>query len=102
MNKLNSMANIPTYTSVQCHLHSLMSENIGLENVHPKYSKNCSYQQHNQSQLISSFIVFLPEWKEPNLQCINRIEESHFKRKSVVVPGMAHEFRHGYQHVLPK
>lgn len=49
-----------------------------------------------------SFIVFLPEWKEPQLQCLSRIDESHFKRKSVVVPGMAHEYRHGYQHILPK
>lgn len=33
---------------------------------------------------------------------MSRVEESHFKRKLVVVPGMVHEYRHGYQHVLPK
>lgn len=55
-----------------------------------------------KNTISSSFIVFLPEWKEPNLPCISRIEESHYKRKLVVVPGMAHEYRHGYQHVLPK
>lgn len=49
-----------------------------------------------------SFITFLPELKESNLPFMSRIEESHFKRKLVVVPGMAHEYRHGYQHVLPK
>lgn len=49
-----------------------------------------------------SFIVFLPELKEANLPFMSRVEESHFKRKLVVVPGMVHEYRHGYQHVLPK
>lgn len=53
-------------------------------------------------RLFCSFIIFLPEWREPTLPCIARIEESPFKRKSVVVPGMAHEYRHGYQHILPK
>lgn len=49
-----------------------------------------------------SFIVFLPEMKEANFAFMTRVEESHFKRKLVVVPGMVHEYRHGYQHVLPK
>lgn len=40
--------------------------------------------------------------KESNLPFMSRVEESHFKRKLVVVPGMVHEYRHGYQHVLPK
>ncbi|GAB0090043.1 mRNA (2'-O-methyladenosine-N(6)-)-methyltransferase [Sergentomyia squamirostris] len=49
-----------------------------------------------------SFIIFLPEWKEPILQCLSRIEESSYKRRQVVVLGMEHEYRHGYQHVLQK
>uniref|UniRef100_A0A1B0DCL7 Uncharacterized protein n=1 Tax=Phlebotomus papatasi TaxID=29031 RepID=A0A1B0DCL7_PHLPP len=53
-------------------------------------------------KLIRTFIVFLPEWKEPVLQCLSRIEESHYKRRQVVVLGMEHEYRHGYQHVLQK
>lgn len=54
------------------------------------------------SNACHSFIVFLPEMKESNLPFMSRVEESHFKRKLVVVPGMVHEYRHGYQHVLPK
>ena len=46
-----------------------------------------------------SFIVFLPENREPALQCLSLIEESHFKRRQVVVLAMEHEYRHGYQHV---
>uniref|UniRef100_A0A1Q3EZD0 Putative host cell transcription factor hcfc1 n=1 Tax=Culex tarsalis TaxID=7177 RepID=A0A1Q3EZD0_CULTA len=49
-----------------------------------------------------SFIVFLQEWKEPALQCLSKIEDSHFKRKQVVVMGMEHEYRHGLQHCIPK
>ncbi|ALC44779.1 CG11399 [Drosophila busckii] len=44
-----------------------------------------------------SFIVFLPEWKS-----ISKLEESMYKRRSMVVLGMAHEYRHGYQHMMPK
>ncbi|XP_050334809.1 mRNA (2'-O-methyladenosine-N(6)-)-methyltransferase [Bactrocera neohumeralis] len=44
-----------------------------------------------------SFIIFLPEWKS-----IAKLEESMFKRRSMVVLGMAHEYRHGYQHIIPK
>ncbi|BFF97351.1 mRNA (2'-O-methyladenosine-N(6)-)-methyltransferase [Drosophila madeirensis] len=44
-----------------------------------------------------SFIVFVPEWKS-----ISRLDESMYKRRSMVVLGMAHEYRHGYQHMLQK
>ncbi|EDW80172.1 uncharacterized protein Dwil_GK23609 [Drosophila willistoni] len=44
-----------------------------------------------------SFIVFLPEWKS-----ISKLEESMYKRRSMVVLGMAHEYRHGYQHMMQK
>ncbi|XP_073842629.1 phosphorylated CTD-interacting factor 1 isoform X2 [Musca autumnalis] len=44
-----------------------------------------------------SFIIFLPEWKS-----IAKLEENIYKRRSMVVLGMAHEYRHGYQHIIPK
>ncbi|XP_065360560.1 mRNA (2'-O-methyladenosine-N(6)-)-methyltransferase isoform X2 [Calliphora vicina] len=44
-----------------------------------------------------SFIVFLPEWKS-----ISKLEENIYKRRSMVVLGMAHEYRHGYQHIIAK
>ncbi|KRK05366.1 uncharacterized protein Dyak_GE27319, partial [Drosophila yakuba] len=44
-----------------------------------------------------SFIVFLPEWKS-----ISKLDDSMYKRRSMVVLGMAHEYRHGYQHMLQK
>lgn len=49
-----------------------------------------------------SFILFLPEYKDRPLKCLNRIEDSPYKRKLLVVPAMEHEYRHGYQHVLQK
>ncbi|KAH8300541.1 hypothetical protein KR018_011962 [Drosophila ironensis] len=44
-----------------------------------------------------SFIVFLPEWKS-----ISKLDDSMYKRRSMVVLGMAHEYRHGYQHMMQK
>lgn len=49
-----------------------------------------------------SFIVFLPEWHEQPPNAFYKLEASHFKRKQVVVPAFEHEYRHGFQHVLPK
>ncbi|XP_058802747.1 mRNA (2'-O-methyladenosine-N(6)-)-methyltransferase [Phymastichus coffea] len=49
-----------------------------------------------------SFVVFLPEWRDPAPNALLKLEASHFKRKQVVVPAMEHEYRHGFQHVLPK
>ncbi|XP_046411649.1 mRNA (2'-O-methyladenosine-N(6)-)-methyltransferase isoform X1 [Neodiprion fabricii] len=49
-----------------------------------------------------SFVVFLPEWRDPAPNALLKLESSHFKRKQVVVPAMEHEYRHGFQHILPK
>jgi phosphorylated CTD-interacting factor 1 len=49
-----------------------------------------------------SFIVFLPEWREPAPAALLRLEASRWKRRQVVVPALEHEYRHGFQHVKPK
>lgn len=47
-----------------------------------------------------SFIVLLPDYREPTPNALLRIEASQFKRKQVTIPAYEHEFRHGFQHVL--
>lgn len=49
-----------------------------------------------------SFVVFIPEWREPAPPVLKRLEESSWKRRQVVVPTFEHEYRHGYQHIVPK
>lgn len=49
-----------------------------------------------------SFIVMLPEWREPPPTALLKLEASHFKRKQVVVPAFEHEYRHGFQHIVAK
>lgn len=49
-----------------------------------------------------SFIVFLPEWREPAPAALLRLEASRWKRRQIVVPALEHEYRHGFQHILPK
>ncbi|XP_021938704.1 phosphorylated CTD-interacting factor 1 isoform X1 [Zootermopsis nevadensis] len=49
-----------------------------------------------------SFIVFIPEWRDPAPNALLRLETSHFKRKQVVVPAYEHEYRHGFQHLISK
>ncbi|EEB18306.1 Phosphorylated CTD-interacting factor, putative [Pediculus humanus corporis] len=49
-----------------------------------------------------SFIIFMPEWRDPSPPALLRLESSLFKRKQVVVPAYEHEYRHGFQHVVPK
>lgn len=49
-----------------------------------------------------SFVVFIPDWRDPAPNALLKLEASLFKRKQVVVPGTEHEYRHGYQHLIPK
>ena len=49
-----------------------------------------------------SFIVFIPEWREPAPPVLKRLEDSAWKRRQIVVPTYEHEYRHGLQHIVPK
>ena len=49
-----------------------------------------------------SFVVFLPEWREPAPTALLKLEASRWKRRQIVVPALEHEYRHGFQHVMPK
>uniref|UniRef100_A0A4W3J3U8 mRNA (2'-O-methyladenosine-N(6)-)-methyltransferase n=1 Tax=Callorhinchus milii TaxID=7868 RepID=A0A4W3J3U8_CALMI len=46
-----------------------------------------------------SFIVFIPEWRNPPTPALVRMEESRYKRHQVVVPAYEHEYRSGAQHI---
>ncbi|XP_064599168.1 mRNA (2'-O-methyladenosine-N(6)-)-methyltransferase-like [Liolophura sinensis] len=49
-----------------------------------------------------SFIVFIPEWRDPPTEALIRLESSRFKKKQVVMPAYEHEYRHGFQHLCSK
>ncbi|KAJ8920899.1 hypothetical protein NQ315_015692 [Exocentrus adspersus] len=49
-----------------------------------------------------SFVVLMPDYREPTPSALERLESSQFKRKQVTIPSFEHEFRHGFQHVLNK
>ncbi|MCL4144579.1 UNVERIFIED_CONTAM: hypothetical protein GTU68_004307 [Idotea baltica] len=49
-----------------------------------------------------SFIVFVPEWREPAPSALLHLEASRFNRKQVVLLPFEHEYRHGFQHLLSK
>lgn len=49
-----------------------------------------------------SFIVFIPEWREPPTPALTRMEQSHFKRHQLVLPAFEHEYRSGSQHICKK
>ena len=48
-----------------------------------------------------SFIVFVPEWRDPTPVAILRMENSLFKRKQLLVPAFEHHYRSGLQHAAP-
>ncbi|PVD21090.1 hypothetical protein C0Q70_19256 [Pomacea canaliculata] len=48
-----------------------------------------------------SFIVFIPEWRDPPTEALIRLESSPFKRGYCVLPAQDHEYRHGFQHNCP-
>nr|XP_033770394.1 mRNA (2'-O-methyladenosine-N(6)-)-methyltransferase [Geotrypetes seraphini]XP_033770395.1 mRNA (2'-O-methyladenosine-N(6)-)-methyltransferase [Geotrypetes seraphini] len=49
-----------------------------------------------------SFIVFIPEWRDPPTPALTRMEQSKFKRQQLVLPAFDHEYRSGSQHVCKK
>lgn len=49
-----------------------------------------------------SFIVFMPDWRDPPTEALMRLESSGFKRKQIAIPAFEHEYRHGFQHICPK
>ncbi|XP_075384793.1 mRNA (2'-O-methyladenosine-N(6)-)-methyltransferase isoform X1 [Tenrec ecaudatus] len=49
-----------------------------------------------------SFIVYIPEWREPPTPALTRMEQSRFKRHQLVLPAFEHEYRSGSQHVCKK
>ncbi|KAL3859388.1 hypothetical protein ACJMK2_009611 [Sinanodonta woodiana] len=49
-----------------------------------------------------SFIVFIPDWRDPPTEALMRLETSRFKKKQVVLPPFEHEYRHGFQHICTK
>ncbi|XP_028904763.1 mRNA (2'-O-methyladenosine-N(6)-)-methyltransferase [Ornithorhynchus anatinus] len=49
-----------------------------------------------------SFIVFIPEWREPPTPALTRMERSRFKRHQLVLPAFDHEYRSGSQHICKK
>lgn len=49
-----------------------------------------------------SFIVTIPEIRDPVPSAILRLESSPFKKKQVVIPAFEHEYKNGFQHVVNK
>lgn len=77
--------------------------------VHPPYCEELleAAVDHMEALLADSpeplsFIVIMPDYRDPTPSGVQRLEDSQFKRKQVTIPGYEHEFRHGFQHVLTK
>lgn len=49
-----------------------------------------------------SFIVFIPEWRNPTPPPLTKLEDSVYKRHQVTVAAMEHEYRNGFQHICNK
>lgn len=47
-----------------------------------------------------SFIVFIPDWRDPPTNALKMLEASRFKRKQDVIPAYEHEYRSGNQHAV--
>ena len=47
-----------------------------------------------------SFIVCIPDWRDPPTEALMRLEASTFNRKQTVISAHEHQYRHGFQHVM--
>lgn len=55
-----------------------------------------------QSSEPLSFIVFVPEWRDPVTPALNRMEASRFLRHQLNIPAYEHEYRSGTQHICKR
>lgn len=55
-----------------------------------------------QSSEPLSFIVFVPEWRDPVTPALTRMEGSRFLRHQMSVPAYEHEYRSGSQHICKR
>jgi phosphorylated CTD-interacting factor 1 len=46
-----------------------------------------------------SFVVIVPDWREPATRALTKLESSRFKRKQLTLPAFEHEFKNGFQHL---
>lgn len=49
-----------------------------------------------------SFIIFVPEWRDPPTPALTRMEASIYRRHQMTVPAFEHEYRSGSQHICKK
>uniref|UniRef100_A0A3B4V3Z9 mRNA (2'-O-methyladenosine-N(6)-)-methyltransferase n=1 Tax=Seriola dumerili TaxID=41447 RepID=A0A3B4V3Z9_SERDU len=56
----------------------------------------------NQSSEPLSFIVFVPEWRDPVTPALTRMEASRFLRHQLSVTAYEHEYRSGSQHICKR
>ncbi|XP_037346421.2 mRNA (2'-O-methyladenosine-N(6)-)-methyltransferase [Pungitius pungitius] len=56
----------------------------------------------NKSSEPLSFIVFVPEWRNPVTPALTRMEASRFLRHQLNIPAFEHEYRSGSQHICKR
>uniref|UniRef100_A0A669EX09 mRNA (2'-O-methyladenosine-N(6)-)-methyltransferase n=1 Tax=Oreochromis niloticus TaxID=8128 RepID=A0A669EX09_ORENI len=56
----------------------------------------------DQSSEPLSFIVFVPEWRDPVTPALTRMEASRFLRHQLSIPAYEHEYRSGSQHICKR
>ncbi|OCT62783.1 mRNA (2'-O-methyladenosine-N(6)-)-methyltransferase [Xenopus laevis] len=49
-----------------------------------------------------SFIIFIPEWRDPPTPALTRMESSRFKRHQLILTAFQHEYRSGSQHMCKR
>nr|XP_023652355.1 phosphorylated CTD-interacting factor 1 isoform X1 [Paramormyrops kingsleyae]XP_023652356.1 phosphorylated CTD-interacting factor 1 isoform X1 [Paramormyrops kingsleyae] len=49
-----------------------------------------------------SFIIFIPEWRDPPTPALTRMEASRFRRHQFTVQAFEHEYRSGSQHICKR
>ena len=69
--------------------------------ANPPFSEElmCAMVDHLENVLSESvdplsFIIFIPEWRDPSPEALTRLENSRFKQKQILIPKNEHEYRY--------
>ena len=68
--------------------------------ANPPFSEElmCAMVDHLENVLSESvdplsFVIFIPEWRDPSPEALTRLENSRFKQKQILIPKNEHEYR---------
>lgn len=106
---LHSVRNswMPWWHTLRCATLNVIPETLdqNILHIHSHADSHClclSQDLLERSSEPLSFVIFVPEWRDPPTPALTRMEASRFRRHQMIVTAFEHEYRSGAQHICKR